>query len=680
MPRRSATPGRGGGAAASAGGESAVGSSDANNLDDATSTGDHVHGQGGVYNGGEWVPIEECDRLLKDGKWRDCETCPSSMPSGDDTDFDVAIIGAGCVGAAIARELSRFSIRTVLLEKSDDVTQGATKANSGIVHAGYDDKPGTNRAKYCWPGNQMYPQLDRELRFGFIKNGSLVVIRSEEQMEILEDLMMRAKKNGVKNCRIIGQEELRRVEPNIAKDALAALHSPDAGTVTPYEFTIALAENAAFNGVDVRVNTEVLNVEGSAGDFTIHTRHVEPPRGGGEAKAKPGFQLWELGAAGAVVAALVGFALASELLNEQQQGAVFAVAALVAVGIAVRAFTAPSGAQSFANVLKQQREGAFAAARAAASGKVTTQTLKAKYVVNAAGLFADVVARMVGDDSFNIKPRLGEYLLLHKDQGKFIRHVIFPAPGKMGKGVVAQPTLWGNLLLGPLARELHDPATATASPVDLMKTLIVKTRETYPAFDAGKVIHSFTGARAKSDRGDWIIEVSSKCPGFVHAAGIDSPGLAGSPAIALEVVRLLKGEGLETPVNRAFNPYRRPIIVPKHTKNNGWTNGLRLKSDDPTKRVVCKCEMVTEAEVVDAIHRPLLCESTQAVRKRTRAGMGHCQGTYCEKIVHEIIARETNKPPAEVPKRPWPESSLLPERWPGDDFKTLLRNLVPEDD
>lgn len=220
---------------------------------------------------------------------------------------------------------------------------------------------------------------------------------------------------------------------------------------------------------------------------------------------------------------------------------------------------------------------------------------------------------------------------------------------------------------------LCGPATSEATREELMRVLIKKCKETFPHFDAGDVIHSFTGARAKNSRGDWIIEHCGACRGMVHAAGIDSPGLAGSPAISREVARLLGEAGLELVANPEFNPYRRPIIRPKQ----GW-RGLSLKNPDPKKKVVCKCELVTEQEIVDAIHRPTPCVSTQAVRKRTRAGMGHCQGTYCEPRVKAILARELGLPEAEVHTRPWPESSLLPERHIDDSFKDTLRGMATE--
>merc|ERR1712232_1230233 len=272
---------------------------------------------------------------------------------------------------------------------------------------------------------------------------------------------------------------------------------------------------------------------------------------------------------------------------------------------------------------------------------------------------------------FKIKPRLGEYLLLHKNQGDKTKNIIFPTPDPIkGKGVLVQKTLWGNLILGPTARDTYDEATITESLDDIMTFILKKCRELVPSFDASGTIHSFSGARAKSSRGGRII----------NCAGIDSPGLAGSPAIAVYVVELLEKAGMIFQKDPSFNPLRAPIIIPKDGRNLKYSKTeANSKGADPKKNVVCKCEKVTEAEIVDAIRRSLPIDSTQAVRKRTRAGMGHCQGDVenydCETRVANIIARETGLPIAAVGRRPWPATSMLPGRWLTDAQKAAIEQL-----
>eukprot|EP00947_MAST-08B_sp_MAST-8B-sp1_P001930 g1930.t1 len=295
---------------------------------------------------------------------------------------------------------------------------------------------------------------------------------------------------------------------------------------------------------------------------------------------------------------------------------------------------------------------------------------------------------MVGDDSFTIKPRLGEYLLLHKNQGKYCDRTLFPVPDpKKGKGVLVQKTLWGNLILGPTSRDVHDPDTLRASNEEINAYILSRCKQLVPSFDPGSVIHSFAGIRAKSSRGDWIIEPAlDACPSgrFVHAAGIDSPGLAGSPAIAVAVTDLLRASGLELEADPDFDPYRAPLIRVK----DGW-RGLKSAAppatfgDDvaPEKRVVCKCEKVTEAEVRECVRRGLPVDSTQAIRKRVRGGMGHCQGdpqNYdCESRIAAIIADELDMPQTTrgVGRRPWPATTTLKGRWPSDGERDELRKL-----
>ena len=573
-------------------------------------------------------------------------------------DIDVLIVGAGCVGSAVARELSKLALGVVIVEASDDVTQGATKGNSGIVHAGFDDTPGSQRAKYCWKGNQLFTALDAELRFGLQRNGSLVVGRGEEDEATLRELLARGAINGVKNLRIIDRATLRAMEPGIAPEATAALFAPDAATLTPYEYTIALAENAVDNGVALRLRTKVVSLRKlTEGGFEVGLEEevAVMAQSSGPSSAA---------AAAAAVAAAAAAAVVG--LRESSPGGALAAAAVLLVALCVLFLSLRGGSAS------------------AGGGKsaIRASSLRARHVVNAAGCASGAVARLAGDESFYIKPRLGEYLLLRKEEGAAARHILFPAPGKMGKGVLVQTTLWGNLILGPTAADVSDAATAARTPADIMGAILAKCRELVPVFDASQVIHAFAGARAKSSRGDWVIERCATAPDLVHAAGIDSPGLAGSPAIAREVLRLLAEAGMPTPPNPAFNPNRRPIIVPKvhgARPRAAVTPGappvpIKVDGDTPATNVVCRCERVTESELVDALHRSLPAASTQALRKRTRAGMGHCQGEFCEARVCAVIARECGISEADVPRRPWPASSILPRRWLTEtDIEDLLK-------
>jgi L-2-hydroxyglutarate oxidase LhgO len=653
-----------------------------------------VHGDRGAYVGGDWVEIEDCAELFNIGNGSqsrcggDCLACPRSRSrhtsARPDGTYDVVIIGAGCIGSAIARELSRTTASVLLLEAADDVTQGATKGNSGIIHAGFDDKPGSVRAKYCWHGNQMFPQLDRELHFGFQRNGSLVVAKSDSDVQVLRELLDRGAQNGVRNLRIVEQAELRRIEPTIDPAAIAALFSPDAGTITPYEYTIALAENAVDNGVELRTRRKVVDVRREeAGGFTVIAQHWEPKavaaRLGGRSVA-PSL----VGAVAAVGAAAILVEARREGTDSDLAGWAEAAAALL---FAVALIAWRLGASRFSGWLSYSPSPGTHM-----GGVVEGEQIRTRFVVNAAGTSSDAVAAMVGDTSFQIKPRMGEYILLHKDEGFKARHVLFPAPHPyFGKGCLVQSTLWGNLILGPTARDTvtlqPDGSLAPNEAVlkepseNILGWILSKSRGLVPSFDAGAVIHTFAGARAKNTTGDWVIGPVAGPPGFINAASVDSPGIAASPAIAVDVVRMLREAG--APVSEPdplFNPNRAPIITPK----DGF-KGLKMsktepwKVKDPTQNVVCKCERVTEAEVIAACRRSLPIDSTQAIRKRTRAGMGHCQGdpdNYgCEARVAAIIARETKCPEAEVGRRPFPASSLMRQRIFEESDRERLRNL-----
>eukprot|EP00485_Elphidium_margaritaceum_P004617 CAMPEP_0202708488 /NCGR_PEP_ID=MMETSP1385-20130828/20681_1 /ASSEMBLY_ACC=CAM_ASM_000861 /TAXON_ID=933848 /ORGANISM="Elphidium margaritaceum" /LENGTH=716 /DNA_ID=CAMNT_0049367473 /DNA_START=13 /DNA_END=2163 /DNA_ORIENTATION=- len=693
-----------------------------------------VHGNKGVYCGGEWIPIEECaewqcpkqcqnnhDAVLK-------KTQNAELTIDDDENimYDVAIIGAGCVGSCIARELSKYQLKVLLLERDDDVTQGATKGNSGIIHAGYDDQPGSVRSKFCWKGNQMFAALDQQLKFGYLKNGSMVIARNADEYKHLQSLLERGQKNGVERLRIVEKAELHTMEPYLADDCIAALYSPDAGTVTPYEFAIATAENAANNGVQIRTRHEVVGVQPAQAQST----------GGGGQYFQIAIKRWSYSATSdanqvsvdhaarrmfeeptplmqrmefkllvpcAVSIGAVCVMFDSEELQVYKYAllSVLALVLVVVVGLLLFVSRTTSGQQNTSLLFHQQSASAHAQNVDYASMAATSANkyMRARYVINSAGLFADKIARMIGDASFTIKPRLGEYLLLHKDAGHLAGATLFPCPDTKlkTKGVLVQTTLWGNLILGPTARDVYKEQTQKDSAEDIMRFLLRKSKQLVPSIDASMVIHSFAGSRAKSDRGDWIIEqtkvtgAADKALRFFHVAGIDSPGLAGSPAIAEYVVQQLlsKQGGLALVANKQFNPFRRPLIFPK----NGW-KGLKLKQlpereqvqlsaneQDWKKTVVCKCEKVTEYEIVDAMRRNgASVDTTQAIRRRTRAGMGGCQAQpsncNCELYVAKLIALEKKRNVDQVGRRPWPATSILKQRWLSDDDKQYLKNLV----
>ncbi|CAJ1954697.1 unnamed protein product [Cylindrotheca closterium] len=684
----------------------------------------HQHGVKGVYRGGEWLDIEDCDEVFTgiEDQCSGCKiegACPrsrsrpnASSKKSKGTDYDVVIIGAGCVGAAVARELSRYDLTVLMVEAADDVTQGATKGNSGIVHAGYDDKPGTNRSKYCWPGNQMFPQLDRELNFGYQKNGSLVLATNNDEVKILNDLLKRGETNGVKNLRIIDKKELFEMEKFVNPKSIAALYSPDAGNVIPYEFTIALAENAVDNGVELRIRREVTTIQRITDGFELTMNYWEPRdyaifKKDGDQRKITKVEMFII-----IVFPMVGIGISSYLGIIQPEKFIPKIVTFMAVmvGISmlfnwyfvpatvfVRRHTNLIPLVAKAGKLESEKGPKVTVADMKVGGSGSKEIQKgltmenekvtAKFVINCAGSYSDQIARMIGDKSFKIKPRLGDYLLLNRNQGHLTTRTLFPCPDPvLGKGVLVQTTLWGNLILGPTARDTSDPAAWGMKRNEIQHYILSKCKNLLADFDPKETIHAFCGARAKSDRGDWIIENSSVDGRMIHVAGIDSPGLAGSPAIALEVVRLLEESGCELKKDPTFNPRRAPIITPK----NGM-RGLKMgvvglhDSYDQTneavmaKNVICKCEKVTELEVVRALRRSLPIDSSQGIRKRTRAGMGHCQGDpknyNCEARVRAIIARETGMPMRFVGGRPWPATSTLMQRWPQEEELNELERL-----
>ncbi len=451
--------------------------------------------------------------------------------------YDVVIIGAGVSGSASARELSRYKVNACVIEKTEDVCSGTSKANSGIVHAGFDATEGSLMAKLNVEGNLMMEELSKELDFPFKKNGSLVICLSEEDMPKLKELYDRGIRNGVKELKILNKEEVLELEPNITDDVYAALYAPTGGIVCPFGLNIALAENANTNGIEFRFNTEAQDIEKIDGGFIIKTNQGD---------------------------------------------------------------------------------------------------IKTKYIVNAAGVYADKFHNMVSQNKINITARKGEYCLLDKTAGNHVSRTIFALPGKMGKGVLVSPTAHGNLIVGPTSTDIDDKEGVNTTREGL-DTVIGKSSMNVKNIPMRQVITSFSGLRAHEDNHEFIIKELEDAKGFIDCAGIESPGLTSSPAIGKMVADILK-EKLNLEENPNFIGTRKGILDP-NTLSLEERNQL-IKEQPAYGNIICRCEMITEGEIIDAIRRPLGAKSLDGVKRRTRAGMGRCQAGFCSPKTMEILERE----------------------------------------
>lgn len=471
--------------------------------------------------------------------------------------YDVCIIGAGVIGCAIARELSKYNVKVCLIEKSDDVANGTSKANSGIVHGGYNEKHGSIKAKFSLAGNRMFAQLDKELNFGFNQIGSLLIGFNSQDAEEIQKIYANGIKNGVDCLEIIDENIVRTKEPFLNKDIKLALYCKKSGVTSPYELTIALAENAITNGVTLKLNHEVIAIkQHTVHDFSVFTN----------------------------------------------------------------------------NHLTQ-----------------TEQQIKCRCIVNCAGLYADDIARLVGINDFTITPRQGQYLLFDKDQGHLVNSVIFQVPTAISKGILVTPTQHGNLLIGPDATTVDNKHYLDTQNTNI-QDIVATAKQSLPEFDLRKVITSFAGNRASPSTGDFIIEEHTIVKGFINVAGIESPGLTASPAIGKYVTEML-ADILKFSLN--IKPdfiFERPAY--KTIANMSEEELAQLiKQDQSYGRVICRCEMVSEGEILDALRRCIPIRSIDAIKRRTRAGMGRCQAGFCTPHIMEIMARELNLSQTELTKK-----------------------------
>ena len=459
--------------------------------------------------------------------------------------YDVVIIGCGVVGASAAYELARYKLRVAVLEAAADIAAGTTKANSAIIHAGYDPEPGTLMARLNVEGNRLTGEICEKLQVPFKRVGSLVVAFSPEQLPTLRTLYDRGCKNGVPGLRLLSGEEARAMEPGLSEEVCGALLAPSAGIIDPWGFAIAMAETAVRGGVELRRDCPVTGIEDTGAGFVLHTP----------------------------------------------------------------------------------------------AGDVT-----ARFVLNAAGVDADRVHEMLEPNDWHTLPSRGEYYLLDKSEHDRVSRVIFQCPGPEGKGVLVAPTIHGNLICGPNAEAVEDRLDLGNTAAG-MAEVRAKAARSVPGIQWRQNIRNFAGLRANTTRSDFIIEESGAHPGFIDLAGIKSPGLSSAPAIAKLAAEMLAADGLALEPDPDFVDKREHIVF----KNLSAEEKNELIRKDPRYgRVVCRCETITEGEIVAALHSPIPPRSINGVKRRCNAGMGRCQGGFCGPRVQEIIARELGIDQAEV--------------------------------
>ena len=469
--------------------------------------------------------------------------------------YDVVVIGGGVIGCAVARELSRYQVKACVVEREEDVCSGTSKANSAIVHGGFDAEPGSLKAKFNILGSQMMEELSKELDFDYKRNGSLVLCFAEEDKPALEALYEKGVKNGVKGMSIISGDEVRKREPNIEDTVVAALDVPSGGIVCPFGLTIALAENACDNGVEFQFLTEVETIEKEAEGYVLKT----------------------------------------------------------------------------------------------SKGEIHTAC-----VVNAAGVYSDQIHNFVSEKKLHITARKGDYCLLDKEAGSLVSHTIFQLPTKMGKGVLVSPTVHGNLLTGPTATDIENKEQ-TATVAEELDSLMSRASLSVKGIPFRQVITSFAGLRAHEDGDDFVIGEISDAPGFFDAAGIESPGLSSAPAIGQWLAEKV-AEKLNAKKKEDWNGTRKGIVRPELLSKEERAELIRQNPAYGT--IICRCESVSEGEIVDAITRTLGAKSLDGIKRRVRQGMGRCQAGFCTPRTMEILSRELGIRMEEVCKNA-PGSEML---------------------
>lgn len=467
--------------------------------------------------------------------------------------YDVIIIGGGVVGTSIARELSHYKIKIALLEKEEELAFGVSKSNSGIIHPGTQNSPNSLKAKLCVQGNILIRKISRELGVNFKEVGELIVVFRKEDLSCLYQLKKEAEMLGVPKLKIVGRSWLDVNEPNLSKDAIAALYAPTAGILSPYRLVYDMSENAIRNGVEVYTGEKVIDIN------CFRQSNF---------RNKIFFEI------------------------------------ITSAGI-----------------------------------------FKTRYVINAAGLFADEISRLVGVGDFNICPRKGEEFILDKKKENLTNHLLFPLPSKISKGVLVMRTSDGNPMIGPTAEDVADKEDLSTS-YEGFKKVVARARHMVPCINSNDIIAYFAGLRPVAGN-DFIIRHETKVPGFVNVAGIQSPGLTSAPAIAVLVSNMLKKNGLTLKKKNVFHRNRGKTI---HLFEIPMSQTKRLiKKDSAYGDIVCRCEMVSAREIKDAIKRG--ARTLDGVKFRTRAQSGRCHGSFCTARIMKMLSEGLKEPLTKITKR-----------------------------
>ncbi len=462
---------------------------------------------------------------------------------------DVVVIGAGAVGCAIARELSKYEVDVIVVDKNEDVGGDASKSNSAIIHTGYDASPGTLESQLVVAANPMFPKLVEDLQVPFKATGAILPAITEEQFEQLPAIKEKAFRNRVYDVEYLTKEQILKMEPNMNPEVRGGLYIPRESIIDPFIYVQALAENANENGVHFLLNTKVTGIQ-----------------------------------------------------TEDQK---------------IR------------------------------SVETTGGTIETKYVINAAALYCDEIAAMVGKAEYKVVARRGQFYILDKNTSCKVEHIVLPIPTKVTKGKLMCPTIHGNMLVGPTAEDL-DNKTDKSVTADGLASIVEDVRRLVPGVRIGDTITQYSGLRPNRNPEGLHVDIWDDLEGYINLSGVRSTGLTLSAAMGVYVAQLMKEHGCRLVYKENFKNTRKGIRI-FHEMSREEQDAV-IKENPQYGNIICRCETITEGEIMDAIHRPLGARSMDAVKRRVRAGMGRCQGGFCGPKVIEILAREWKIPVDQVNK------------------------------